>query len=49
MQKAVRIYNERFHSTIKSVPKEVQNRIIHPKKILNNLKEAREKLLLSRN
>lgn len=45
MQLAIRNYNERFHSTIKSIPKEVQNRTVDFEKIKENLKTVKLKNL----
>lgn len=45
MQKAVRSYNERFHSTIKAIPKDVQNFKVNLEKIKENLQKTKTKNL----
>lgn len=49
IQKAVRNYNERVHSTIKFTPNDVQNRKVDIEKIRKNLTEVKEKNLIKFN
>lgn len=49
IQQAVRNYNNRYHSTIKCTPKEVQTHKVDFEKIRQNIEEFKEKRVLSRN
>ena len=45
MQRAVRNYNNRYHSTIKCTPLEAQNNKINFKKIKNNIETTKIRML----
>lgn len=49
IQKAVINYNQRFHSTIKATPIDVQNRKVNFDKIRKNLQITKEKVIEKRN
>lgn len=49
MQQAVQNYNERFHSTVKATPQQIQSGKISLEKVYENLKSTKEKRLYKLN
>lgn len=49
IQKAMRNYNERYHSNIKNTPNDVQQGKVDAEKVKNNLEEYKKKIIAKLN